>query len=87
MKSEDIVGLGMGWEDEDRCVIAWFLSRVNAGTLPEEPFQMGFLSVVEPEKYYNSLVMDIKSGPRGVRGSNGVLVGDLKRLQRTLERG
>ena len=66
------------WSDEDASLIEWF----QTATLPMEPFQLNQgVKVLDSERFYSSLKIDIAAGPRKPRASLGGLQSDLRALR------
>lgn len=66
------------WEPELCELIAW----LEAAKLPTEPFQLApHLRIVDPQRFYAALKMDIAVGPGGTRARTGALAADLHLLQ------
>ena len=67
------------WSPEDQLLIDWFMTLEP----PKEPFQLApHIKVLNPEKFFAALRMDIGAGPRGPRGRHGALMDDLTVLKR-----
>jgi len=67
------------WSDEDASLIEWF----QTATLPMEPFKLRQgVKVLDCEKFYSSLRVDIEAGPRGARALLGGLQSDLRVLRK-----
>ena len=70
------------WQPEVQSLVDWFLTLDP----PAEPFYLeNHRHIVNPEKFFSSLHMDIKAGPDGPRGNrNGALIYDLMTLKKIL---
>jgi hypothetical protein len=67
-----------GWDVETQKLIGWFLTL----TPPTEPFYLqAHTHVASPGKFFESLLRDIKAGPKGPRARLGTLKSDLRSLQ------
>lgn len=70
-------------DPETLTLIDWFCG--NRDSLPREPYRLTpWIFVINPEKYYESLAMDITGYPSGPRAH--VIGGDLRRLKEYLEK-
>jgi|APSaa5957512622_1039677.scaffolds.fasta_scaffold74239_2 hypothetical protein len=71
------------WSQEDKELIAWFLSGKHS--FPLEPFILSKgVYVANPETLYRSLSNDIEQGSEGPRTLYGALQGDIRKLQALL---
>jgi hypothetical protein len=71
-----------GWNQEMRGLIDWFHTTPRR----TQPFHLApHLYVFTPEKFYESLQLDIQEGPLGPRGRHGALMDDLKKLRKVID--
>lgn len=71
------------WPPDTQALVGWF-TKLEA---PTEPFCLEpHLKVIDPEKFFSSLRMDIEAGPNSPRGNrSGALVQDLIALKKYYE--
>jgi hypothetical protein len=69
------------WPPAVQSNIDWFTTLDH----PTEPFYLeDHRHIVDPEKFFSALRMDIKAGPDGARGKYGALIHDLNTLKKIL---
>jgi hypothetical protein len=62
-----------------------FLNRFSTLEPPQEPFYLEpHQRVIDPEKFFSSLRLEIEAGPEGPRGKYGALIDDLMALKKIL---
>lgn len=70
------------WTQEDQELIDWFLKQKP----PEKPFGLNYVqTVIDPTKYFDSLLRVINNGPKGPRAIFGTLQQDLRNLRSILD--
>jgi hypothetical protein len=74
--------LDLSWSPEIQSLVSWFMELES----PTEPFYLeDHRRIVDPEKFFSALRMDIKAGPEGARGKHcGALIHDLMTLKQIL---
>lgn len=72
------------WEGEDAELVKWFQSATD---LPKQAFKLKEgVRVIDCEKFYASLRVDIASGSKGCRALFGAVQSDLKALKEFIEK-
>lgn len=71
------------WDPDEKNLIAWFAECKN---LPHSPYELkAAVTIIDSQKFYDSLRMDIQSGPNSARARYGALQQDLQCLKKITE--